>query len=162
MCAPGYKDLPDAIIPVTTTDAGVRIKVIAGRANGVEGVGAGTSREVTDPYYLDIHMPANTRLEQAIPEGHNAFVYVYEGDVAIGDPDGTNNDAPRPVRRGEMAILSNKKGAANVIVETTAPARLLLIAGKPLGEPVAQYGPFVMNTQDELKQAFAYYQAGRF
>jgi redox-sensitive bicupin YhaK (pirin superfamily) len=162
LTAPGYKDLPDATIPVTTTDNGVRIKVIAGRANGVEGAIGDLRRSTTDPYYLDIHMPANARLEQDVPEGHNAFVYVYEGDVAIGDPAATGNDAPRPVRRGEMGILSNRSGAAGVIVESTSPARLLLIAGKPLGEPIAQYGPFVMNTQDELRQTFADYQAGRF
>ena len=163
MCTPGYKDLPDATIPVTSTDAGVRIKVIAGEADGVDGTVQGAMRrDTTDPYYLDIHMPANARFEQALPEGHNAFVYVYEGDVTIGDPERTGNDVPRPVRHGEMGVLSNTNGATGVIVESTAPARLLLIAGKPLGEPIAQYGPFVMNTQDELRQAFADYQSGKF
>jgi redox-sensitive bicupin YhaK (pirin superfamily) len=162
MCAPGYKDLPDATIPVTTTDGGVKIKVIAGRANGVGGAMDTTTRQATDPYYLDIHMPANARLEQGIPGGHNAFVYVYEGEVTIGGSEASGNSAARPVRHGEMGILSNARDADGVIIESTAPARLLLIAGKPLGEPIAQYGPFVMNTQDELRQTFADYQAGKF
>ena len=159
MCAPGYKDLPEATIPVVTTEAGVKVKVIAGESNGTEGA---MRREATDPYYLDIHMPANTRFVQDVPQGHNAFVYVYEGDVSIGDTDATDNHAPRAVRRAEMGILANTPDADEVVITTDAPARLLLIAGKPLGEPVAQYGPFVMNTQEELRQAVKDYQAGRF
>ena len=159
MCAPGYKDLPEATIPLVTTEAGVKVKVIAGESNGTEGA---MRREATDPYYLDILMPANTRFVQDVPQGHNAFVYVYEGDVSIGDPDANDHHAPRALRRAEMGILANTADADEVVITTTAPARLLLIAGKPLGEPVAQYGPFVMNTQEELRQAVTDYQAGRF
>lgn len=159
MCAPGYRDLPESTIPVLATDGGVKVKVIAGESNGVPGA---MQREGTDPYYLDIHMPANARFVQSLPQGHNAFVYVYEGEVMIGDPDGTGNSAPRPVRRSEMGILANTREAVNVVVSSIAPARLLLIAGKPLNEPIAQYGPFVMNTQEELRRAVTDFQAGRF
>ena len=163
LCAPGYKDLPEATIPVVSTDAGVKVKIVAGETQGAQGTVQGAMRrEATDPYYLDIHMPAGSRFVQSIPNAHNAFVYVYEGDVTIGDSEGTGNDVPRPVRRGEMGILANTRNAAGVIIETDAPARLLLIAGRPLGEPIAQHGPFVMNTQEELRQAFVDYQARRF
>ena len=159
MCDPGYKDLPAATIPVVTTPAGVKVKVIAGESQGTTGA---MTRATTEPIYLDIHLPGGARLEQALPEGHNAFVYVYEGAVTVGDPDGTGNAAPRALKHGEMGILANVKGAAGVIVDGAGPARLLLIAGRPLGEPIAQHGPFVMNTHDELRQAVNDFQAGRF
>ena len=159
MCAPGYRDLPEVTIPVVTTDAGVKVKIVAGESQGTEGA---MRREATDPYYLDIHMPANAQFVQGIPQGHNAFVYVYEGDVTVGELEAAGGGAPRPVGRGEMGILANTRDADDVIINSTAPARLLLIAGKPLGEPVAQYGPFVMNTHEELQQAVQDFQAGRF
>jgi redox-sensitive bicupin YhaK (pirin superfamily) len=159
LCDPGYRDLPAGTIPVVTTASGVSVKVIAGESHGT--VGAMT-REVTKPIYLDLHLPGGVDFEQSLPQGHNAFIYVYEGAVTVGDPNGTGVNAPRPVQKSEMGILANTKDAAGVAISSKAPARLLLIAGRPLGETIAQYGPFVMNTQDELQQAVNDYQAGRF
>jgi quercetin 2,3-dioxygenase len=159
LCDPGYRDLPAETIPVVTTPSGVTVKVIAGQSQGTSGAMA---RQTTEPIYLDIHLPGGVDFEQSLPQSHNAFIYVYEGAVAIGDPDGTGAGAPRPVQKGEMGILANTRGAAGVVIKSKAPARLLLIAGRPLDEPIAQYGPFVMNTQDELRQAVTDYQAGRF
>jgi redox-sensitive bicupin YhaK (pirin superfamily) len=159
LCDPGYRDLPAKTIPVVTTASGVSIKVIAGESHGMAGA---MTRAPTEPIYLDLHLPGGADFEQSLPQGHNAFIYVYEGAVTVGDPDGTGANAPRPVQKSEMGILANTQGAAGVTISSKDPASLLLIAGRPLGEPIAQYGPFVMNTQDELRQAVTDYQSGKF
>ena len=102
----------------------------------------------------DIHLDAGTTLDLPVPEGHNAFVYVYRGNTQV---------AGTPVARQHMAVLASRPGHDGVRVQAdpAMPARLLLIAGRPLGEPIAQYGPFVMNTQQELVQAVDDYRAGR-
>jgi len=156
MRAPGYRDLPDATIPVVTTPEGVRVKIIAGSAQGTEGA---MVREATEPVYLDVHLPAGATYSEALPASHNAFVYVYDGAVEIGDRDGST--PPRPVKKGEMGVLSTS-GATGVTIASASGAKLLVIVGKPLREPIAQYGPFVMNTHDQLVQAVQDYQAGRF
>ena len=149
MRAPWYRDIATEEIPELTTAEGVRVRVIAGESHGVAGA---MQREVTEPVYLDIELPAGATFAQALPAGHNAFVYVYRGGAKI---EGTDV----PVQR--MAILDNNGGDG---VRITAPAasRVLLIAGKPLNEPIAQYGPFVMNSNEEIFQAVQDYQAGRF
>jgi redox-sensitive bicupin YhaK (pirin superfamily) len=149
MVAPSYRDIPSAVIPEFTTAEGVRVRVIAGASQGVAGA---VQRPVTEPLYLDVHLPAGSRFVQPIPAGHNGFVYTYRGRVSI---DGTE------VADRHMAILANDGGAA-VAIEAPAAARVLLIAGRPLGEPIAQYGPFVMNTGEQLEQTLRDYQAGRF
>ena len=147
MTAPSYRDIPAAQIPEASTPAGVRVRVIAGASQGVAGA---VTRPDTEPLYLDLHLPAGTRFEQAIPAGHNALVYVYRGAVTI---------AGTQVADRQMAILS---GGDGVQIEANEAARALLIAGRPLGEPVAQYGPFVMNTGDEIRQTLRDYQRGDF
>ncbi len=148
MATPWYKDFPSAEIPGYTTPDGVAVRVIAGSSNGVAGA---MTREITEPLYLDIHMPAGTSFSTAIPATHNAFVYVYRGAVAI---EGTQVDVQR------MGILSNS-GAEGVTLNAVEDARLILIAGKPLNEPIVQYGPFVMNTQEEIHQALDDFRSGR-
>ncbi len=150
MRAPWYRDITPAEIPELTTDQGATVRVIAGSSHGVDGA---MQRDVTEPLYLDIELPAGASFEQALPEGHNALVYVYRGGVKIAGTD-------VPVQR--MAILANGKDADGVRITAGAASRVLLIAGKPLNEPIAQYGPFVMNTQDEIFQAVKDYQAGKF
>ena len=149
MRAPWYRDIGTEEIPELTTGEGVRVRVIAGSSHGVDGA---MQREVTEPLYLDIELPAGATFAQALPAGHNAFVYVYRGGVRI---EGTDV----PVQR--MAILDNN-GGDGVRVTANAASRVLLIAGKPLNEPIAQYGPFVMNSNEEIFQAVQDFQNGRF
>ncbi|TCO81476.1 hypothetical protein EV699_108107 [Plasticicumulans lactativorans] len=149
LTAPWYRDIPSAEIPEFVTADGVTVRVIAGSSHGTAGA---VERPVTEPLYLDLHLPAGARFAQALPAGHNAFVYVYRGTLRI---DGAEVPAQR------MAILANAAQADGVVLHADGPARALLIAGRPLGEPIVQYGPFVMNTQAEIQQAVADYRAGR-
>ena len=145
---PWYRDFGAADLPRFTRD-GVTAIVVAGESQGVAGA---VTREKTEPLYLDLHLEPGARFSQPIPPGHNAFVFVYRGAVAIGG---------RDVERGRMAVLANEPDADGVLIEAKEPARALLIAGRPLGEPIAQYGPFVMNTEEEIRQALRDYSEGR-
>ena len=149
MMAPWYRDFKAADLPKFTAAQGVAVTVIAGDSQGVTGA---VTRDATAPLYLDIHLPAGTRFEQAVPAGHNAFVYVYRGEVTIAGQ-------TVPVQR--MALLANSPEADGVVIEASADAKVLLIAGQPLGEPIAQYGPFIMNTQQEIYQALSDMRDGR-
>ena len=149
MSAPWYRDFAAADLPRFDTDAGVAVTVIAGESHGVAGA---VRREATAPLYLDLHLPAGTRFCQTLPAEHNAFVFVYRGEVRIG---GETLPASR------MAILANEAAADGVVIEAAGEARALLIAGRPLNEPIAQYGPFVMNTDQEIYQALNDFRDGR-
>jgi redox-sensitive bicupin YhaK (pirin superfamily) len=149
MRPPWYRDFTAADLPGFQTDAGVRVVVIAGRSHGVEGA---VVRAVTEPLYLDLEMPSGSSFRQALAPSRNAFVYVYRGAIEI---EGT------PVPAGRMAILTNAAEADGVAIRATDDARALLIAGEPLRESIVQYGPFVMNTTDQIRQAVADFQAGR-
>lgn len=149
MSAPWYRDFAAADLPKFTTAQGVDVTVIAGQSHGVTGA---VTREASAPTYLDVHLPAGSRFEQALPSGHNAFVYVYRGEARIAD-------TAVPVQR--MAILRNDAEADGVVIEAATETRVLLIAGQPLNEPIAQYGPFVMNTQQEIYQAVNDFRGGR-
>jgi redox-sensitive bicupin YhaK (pirin superfamily) len=148
MCAPAYQEFPAEGIPTTTVADGVVAKVIAGRIGDVVGP---VSQPATDPSYFDVSIDAGAAFEHALPAGHNVFAYVYEGEVAI---DGAT------VQRGELVVFG---AGQSVRVEGRAAAsRFILVAGRPIGEPVARYGPFVMNTQAEIMQAVRDFQAGKF
>jgi redox-sensitive bicupin YhaK (pirin superfamily) len=146
---PWYRDFNGADVPVFTTEQGAQVKVIAGRSHGVDGA---VQREVTEPLYLDVHLPAGASFEQVLPEGHNAFIFTYRGSLNV---DG------KAVATGRMAILANTKGSDGVVVNTDEASRFILIAGQPLNEPIAQYGPFVMNTQAEIFAAVEDFRAGK-
>jgi redox-sensitive bicupin YhaK (pirin superfamily) len=150
MRAPWYRDFQAADIPEVTTSEGVKVRVIAGESQGVKGA---MQREVTEPLYLDLELPAGATFSQALAADHNAFVYVFRGALEI---EGTGVAVQR------MAILRNTEDADGVVLRAKEATRALVIAGKPLREPIAQYGPFVMNDQAGIVQAVQDYQAGRF
>ncbi|MGN6702080.1 MAG: pirin family protein [Burkholderiaceae bacterium] len=150
MGTPWYRDIGSDEIPEIRPAPGVTARIVAGESHGVEGA---MRKEATQPLYLDVHFDAAGRFSQTLPPDRNAFVYVYRGALRIGETE---------VPAGRMAILANAPDRDGVVLQADAPARALLIAGRPLGEPIAQYGPFVMNTQDELMQAVRDFQAGRF
>jgi hypothetical protein len=149
MNAPWYRDFQNEQLPKLRTPEGVDVTVIAGASHGVQGA---VTRDITQPLYLDVHMPRGSRFEQTLPADHNAFLYVYRGEVSI---------AGRAVPMQRMAILANSAQADGVVIEASADAKLILVSGRPLNEPIVQYGPFVMNTQQEIYQALTDFRDGR-
>jgi redox-sensitive bicupin YhaK (pirin superfamily) len=148
MCPPWYRDIPAAEIPEAHAE-GVTVRVIAGAALGVQGA---MRRDATAPTYLDIHLEPGARFAQALLPSHNAFIYVYRGALGV---------AGTEVPRQRMAILANTPGSdGTVLTAGVAGAKAILVAGRPLNEPIAQHGPFVMNTVDELHQAVSDFRRG--
>ena len=154
-----YRDIPSAEIAQVTLPQGGRVKVIAGTfevdgqttSGPVNGRGARVS---TDPLYLDVRLPAGAEFKVSVAPGHNAFLYMYEGSAQVGAP-----GAAAPLPHRAAGVLSDGDG---VRVRADAEgAQFLLLAAKPLHEPVVQYGPFVMNTREEIEQALADYRSGR-
>ena len=147
---PWYRDIPSEEIPEVVAE-GVRARVIAGESHGVTGA---VQREGSMPLYLDLHLAPGARFEQPLPAEHNALLYVYRGGLQVGE-------CTVPLQR--MAILANTPGSDGIVLQAgSEPTRALLIAGRPLNEPIAQYGPFVMNSNDEIFQAVEDFRAGRF
>ncbi len=139
MTPPKYQEYKAADIPVEHRDNGVQIKVIAGQTDqGTIGV---INNDYVHPNYWDVMMPAGTDLTDHLPVTHNAFIYVYDGKIEIDEA---------YLKVGELAVLTP---AETLRVNSLEEARFLVISGKPLNEPVARYGPFVMNTMDEINQA---------
>jgi redox-sensitive bicupin YhaK (pirin superfamily) len=143
-----YRDIAASEIPVVSKD-GAQVKVIAGSLGSTIGAIHGGS---TDPYYFDVHLAPGAVFEGALPAGHNAFLYVYEGEALVGEE-------RKPLAHRSAGLLSSNEDSMRVEAGPKG-ARVLLLAGKPLREPVVQYGPFVMNTRQEIEQAIADYQAG--
>ncbi len=140
-----YSDVAGSTIPVYEREHG-SIKAIAGALPGLQGH---ISRPVTEPTYLDIVIDKGEYVESfAIPDGHTALVYVYEGSADVG---GTTVKKSRLVRLTQQGVVE---------IKAAGPTRLLLIAGKPIGEPIVQYGPFVMNTREQIDQALNDYRNG--
>jgi hypothetical protein len=151
MTAPRYQDIAPERIPEVTLAKGANVRVIAGKMGDTEGPVAGVA---TQPTYLDVHLDARSTAEIVLPAGHNAFVYVYEGQALVGR--GANSH----LVRGDLGVLG--AGSTLTVASGDAPAKLLVLAGKPLNEPVAKYGPFVMNTQQQIVQAVEDFRAGKF
>jgi redox-sensitive bicupin YhaK (pirin superfamily) len=147
MRAPWYADIPASAIPSFEV-GGAKVKLIAGEWNGYKGP---APERTTQPFIADVSIPANASIDVPLQEGHAGFVYVVEGGLQVGG---------EVVRSGEIGVLSD--GGVLEASPATGSARFLVIAGKPLREPIAKYGPFVMNTADEIRQAVLDYQSGRF
>ena len=153
MTQPAYQEHSVDSIPLETR-AGTRIRVITGQTS--QGTAGPVSQPLTEPLYLDVSLDANTRFSETIPEQHNAFVYGIQGSVRLESEQGESVS----VTRDHLGILSH--GTTIELESMDQAARFLLIAGKPLGEPIARSGPFVMNSQAELQQAYMDYQSGQF
>ena len=153
MCPPWYRDIPSGQVPEFTTDQGVTVRVIAGHSQGTDG---SVKRDATQVLYLDLHFPegASAHFDQTLPSQHNAMVYVYQGsvDVVCGE-----DTAAVPAQH--LAILRNE--GDHVRLSAGQGTRVLLLAGQPLREPIVQYGPFVMNTKEQIIAAMDDYRAGR-
>ena len=157
MTAPKYQEFGPERIPTATPAMGVTVKVIAGHVAGITGP---ISQPATDPTYLDVTIQPGGEFVQSLPPDYAAFLYVYEGALQVGAADGAS-----AVRTHELAVLGEGDEVRLAGVNAGADggtARAILVAGRPLREPVAKYGPFVMNTREELQQAFADLQSGRF
>jgi len=153
MTDPRYQDIVPARIPEVAPAAGVRVRVLAGELGGATGPVSGVH---TDPVYLDIALESGAGFTAALPRGHNAFAYVYEGAADIGADAGV-----RRIERGGLAVFE-REGDGVQLAAGDAHTRLILVAGRPLQEPVARHGPFVMNTPEQIVEAMRDYQAGRF
>jgi hypothetical protein len=150
MTRPRYQDVPAARIPEVVRPDGVSVRVVAGTVDGVQGA----VREIhAEPEYLDVSMPAHRSFEQPVPRGHTALAYVFGGEVSFGE-------AARPVAATRLVVLDD--GDVVRVRTGERPGRFLLVSGRPLGEPVARYGPFVMNTAEEIQEALRELREGTF
>ncbi len=153
MTTPAYQEFDATQIPLESR-SGTRIRVITGSTS--LGTVGPVSQPLTEPLYLDVELEAQNRFEESLPGGHNAFLFVICGELSLDD----DNDRAVRLGRDQLAVLG--RGDRVEVTGADARTRFLLIAGKPLGEPIARMGPFVMNTQAELQQAFSDYQSGKF
>jgi len=168
MMDPRYRDVKSHQIPEATLDYGVKVKIICGEVKGVKGP---VQDIVIDPEYLDITVPSNSHLRYPVKGGHTVFAYIIEGkgyfdpgrDVYAYEVEGRNYfDFKRECMMGSENLILFDDGDELTISTEEKPVRFLLISGKPIGEPVAWYGPIVMNTQEELRIAFEEYENGTF
>ena len=150
MKKPAYRDIQPDEIPVVALAGGGRVKVIAGALAVDGGSSPGPIQGLTtDPLYFDIELPAGATFSHPVKADHNAFVYPYEGAVSV---------AGQTIPSRQAGVLG--EGSAVQIEAGPDGARMILVAGKPLGEPVVQYGPFVMNSREQIEQALADYPDG--
>ena len=145
---PWYADIPSSDIPVIDLGQGNSAKLIVGEWNGVKGPGP---ERAIQPFVADVTVAANGEVAVPVAASHNSFIYVFEGDAKVGEV---------TVPKGELAVLS--PGDKTRVEGGVGGARFLVVAGKPLREPIAKYGPFVMNTADEIRKAIYDYQSGKF
>jgi len=152
MKEPGYRDLQPGDIPQASLPGGVTARVVAGTIGGVTGPMGDRS---TKPVFLELVLPAGSEVDVPLPEGHEGFVYPFEGDVVTG-----SGEKEKTLARGELGVLG--AGAHLRLAARGTAVRALVVAGKPIGEPVVQYGPFVMTSPEEVEQAVRDFQSGKF
>ncbi|MDH5676377.1 MAG: pirin family protein [Myxococcales bacterium] len=150
MCEPRYQDIPPDAIPEVRLDGGGLVRIIAGEHGGERGA---VSAIVTDPTYLDVHLPAGKGHEFQLPGDHQGLVYAYEGKGHFGEP-------ATAVEKGQLGVLG--AGESLRVTADNDELRFLLIAARPLREPIVRYGPFVMNSREQILEAVRDYQSGRF
>ena len=150
MTAPRYQDIPPENVPEVVLKNGIKIRVLVGESHGVRGAVRGIA---TDPLYLDVEVPAQLSCSLPVQRGHTAFCYVFDGSGAFGA-------SGQSVTGQHLAVFSD--GEVVTVKTADTSVRFLLLAGKPLHEPVARYGPFVMNTKEEIVQAFEDFRQGTF
>ena len=157
MTDPRYQEFAPDRIPVVAPAPGVSVKVIAGTVDDADGVAVPGPivQPATDPLYLDITLDANAAWSVTLPQGHSAFAYVFEGAASLGE-----GDEARALQAQQLGVLGG--GDLLALRAGAEGARLILVAGRPLREPVARHGPFVMNTREQVMQAFVDFQEGRF
>jgi redox-sensitive bicupin YhaK (pirin superfamily) len=148
MSTPRYQGIASEQIPVVELAPGAVARIIAGELNGV----TGAARTVTPLNVFDLRLQAGSRAEISLPHGHNAGVVLLRGEIQLNSAEALRGEA-------QLALLS--ADGDSVVIEARADTTLLLLSGEPIHEPVASYGPFVMNTQGEIRQAVEDYRAGR-
>jgi quercetin 2,3-dioxygenase len=150
MGEPGYQDIDAAQIPEVEAADGVRVRVIAGEYAGTKGA---VKQRPTQPILLDVQLPANAAFEFDVPEQHTVLLHGVAGESRVGAK-------AQSLKQRQLLLLGT--GNRLQVRSGDAPAQFLVIGGRPLREPIAHYGPFVMNTQEELRQAVTDFQSGKF
>ncbi len=153
MIAPRYQEIPSARIPRVTTN-GASIRVVAGRMGET---GGPVTDIAAEPTYLDVEMPAGGSFTGSVPRGHTAFAYVYQGEVKFA---GGNGHEAKAISNPQLVVLVD--GDILEVSTDQNPARFLLVSARPLHEPIARYGPFVMNTREEIEQTLKELREGTF
>ncbi|NTW32937.1 MAG: pirin family protein [Bacteroidetes bacterium] len=151
MMSPRYREVKSNEIPEVTTDNGTKIKIISGTYNNVSGP---VKDIITEPEYLDMSMPSDSSFIHTTKRDNTVFIYIFEGAVCVA------NNEETIITKGSAILF--EKGESIKVISKNEKSRFLLISGKPIGEPIAWYGPIVMNTEDELMLAFDEYQNGTF
>jgi redox-sensitive bicupin YhaK (pirin superfamily) len=169
MMKPRYRDIKAADIPEAKFDNGITVKVIAGEVAGVQGT---VQDIVIEPEMLDITIPSGTTFVHELPDGHTAIAYVLSGEAYFDDRrdayayeivgHGWSDLDRRCICQPESVVLYEHSGNTIKVATADQPVRFLFIAGRPLGEPIAWYGPIVMNTKEELRIAFEEFNNGTF